>query len=122
MHWTHAACSAQDFLKLMVELLAGGWEELVGLDVLLHYNRHKKLREEFWRLLPRIGVCRHRQLRPLSNWKDARYCERFILKDKERPDKLTEEECMILMHCIPPKFIRRYDSASRGQIFCPMGR
>ena len=118
----HAAFSAQDFLKVMVEFLAGPWEDLVGLDVLLHYNRYRPLRLDFWRLLPRIGVCRHRQLRPLSNCKDARFCERLIRKDREQPHRMTEEECMILMHCIPEKFKRRYDPASKGQIFAPMGR
>ena len=122
MHLTPAACSAQDFLKQMVGFLAGGWEDLVGLDVLLYYNRHHQLRQQFWRLLPRIGVCRHRQLRPLTNWKDRAYCERLILKEKQQTDRMSDEECLIWLHCIPDKFKRRYESASRGQICQKMGR
>ena len=57
----------------MVGYLAGPWEQLVGFDVLLHYNETEPLRQNFWRWLPSIGVCRHRQLRPLHNYRDAVY-------------------------------------------------
>ena len=105
----------------MLGYLGGPWEKFVGLDSLLYYKGSERLRQQFWTWLPSIRVCRHRQLRPLHNSRDAAYCEQLIIKEKQQPNKLTDEEVMILLWCVPEKFVRRYDSASRGQLYGPMG-